>query len=468
MKNLVKIKLYGPAAEKLGKDEWNIDAKSVAEALYAVNVLTKNKFNYFIGRETKNNIDYTVYANGELVNDEKDIGINLGSDLKTIDVMPALEGRELTYLAWMIIWTIISSLVTYGISKLMQAKDAETIETNPSYLMDGTSNLTKQGLPVPIGYGRMLVGSLVISQAIRYSELESENSVTSNVVSTEIPGAWGICDGNDGYMYVTSDSAGAIYKLDKSSGAISVYVSFASTYGLRTIVDGLDGHLYTHNNVGNMFRIDKSNADKTSMFSSSEYPTYLIKDGSSLYSTGYLYWLSNSGDTLYKISRDTTGSIGTLSLSLDGPSFMVIGEDGYLYISTSNGRIYRYPTSIGSTSVSQQFSGVAKGIAYASSGVVYVAFASGSVIKYNFDTTESTTIASGLSSPECLIKASDGNLYLTDAVDGTLKRIKTDGSGVTTVASSLGVCRSVVEADNGFLYVTSYTQGKVYKLSKPS
>jgi len=174
MKSLVKVKLYGPAAEKLGKDEWNIDARSVAEALYAVNVLTKNKFNYSIGVETKNNIGYTVYANGKLINDEKDIGINFNDDLKTIDVMPALEGRELTYLAWTIIWTIISSLVTYGISKLMQAKEAKTAETNPSYLMDGTSNLTKQGLPVPIGYGRMLVGSLVVSQAIRYQDIDPD------------------------------------------------------------------------------------------------------------------------------------------------------------------------------------------------------------------------------------------------------------------------------------------------------
>lgn len=468
MKNLVKVKLYGPAAEKLGKNEWNLNVKSVAEALFAVNTLTHGKLNYYVESECKNGVNYTVYANGNKIEDVGYIEVNLENELKTVDIMPALEG-SIAMIVWMIIWAIVSAAVSYGVSKLMQAKTEETPETNPSYLMDGTSNLAKQGLPVPIGYGRMLVGSLVVSQAIRYSELESKSSITSNVVSTEIPSAWGICDGKDGYMYVTSDSEGAIYKLDKSSGAISLYMTFAAIYGLRTIVDGSDGHLYTHNNFGNMFNVEKQGNWKTSMFASHEHPTYLITDGRS-YSSANLYWLSNEGGVVYKTPRDerySTGQPGTLILSVDKPSFMVLGEDEYLYISTSDGWIYKCPTSIGSTT-SKQFSGSIKSIAYGSAGIVYAAFTSGKIIKYNFNTDQSTVIVSNLSSPECMIKASDGYLYVTDAEDGTLKCIKTDGSVITTIGSNLGVCKCMVEADNGSLYVTSYTQGKVHKFAKSS
>ena len=40
----------------------------------------------------------------------------------------------------------------------------------PSYLFNGAVNTTAQGHPVPIGYGRLIVGSAVISASIVTTE----------------------------------------------------------------------------------------------------------------------------------------------------------------------------------------------------------------------------------------------------------------------------------------------------------
>ena len=46
----------------------------------------------------------------------------------------------------------------------------ESAENTPSYLFNGAVNTTAQGHPVPIGYGRLIVGSAVISASIVTTE----------------------------------------------------------------------------------------------------------------------------------------------------------------------------------------------------------------------------------------------------------------------------------------------------------
>lgn len=48
---------------------------------------------------------------------------------------------------------------------------AERPENAPSYIFDGPVNTTAQGHPVPVGYGRMIIGSAVISAGIVAEEL---------------------------------------------------------------------------------------------------------------------------------------------------------------------------------------------------------------------------------------------------------------------------------------------------------
>jgi predicted phage tail protein len=69
-----------------------------------------------------------------------------------------------------------AGMVVGGISQLLAGTPkapgiAEKEANRPSFLFNGVVNTTAQGHPVPIGYGRMRVGSAVISAGITTEDL---------------------------------------------------------------------------------------------------------------------------------------------------------------------------------------------------------------------------------------------------------------------------------------------------------
>lgn len=72
--------------------------------------------------------------------------------------------------------SIGTSLALGGVMQMLSPapkapSPAERPENMPSYIFDGPVNTTAQGHAVPIGYGRMIVGSAVISAGIFAEEL---------------------------------------------------------------------------------------------------------------------------------------------------------------------------------------------------------------------------------------------------------------------------------------------------------
>ena len=68
------------------------------------------------------------------------------------------------------------SLVLGGVSQMLFSPQAapasaERPENKPSFIFNGAVNTTRQGNPVPICYGRMIVGSQVISAGLRATQL---------------------------------------------------------------------------------------------------------------------------------------------------------------------------------------------------------------------------------------------------------------------------------------------------------
>lgn len=59
------------------------------------------------------------------------------------------------------------SLMAGGIAQMLvkTPKKADS-DSNGSYLFSGNVNTTQQGVPVPVGYGRLIIGSCVISASI--------------------------------------------------------------------------------------------------------------------------------------------------------------------------------------------------------------------------------------------------------------------------------------------------------------
>lgn len=74
-----------------------------------------------------------------------------------------------------VVGTIGISMVLGGVSQLLSPQpklDANSGEQQkPSYVFNGAVNTTAQGNPVPVGYGRLLIGSAVISAGIAAEDI---------------------------------------------------------------------------------------------------------------------------------------------------------------------------------------------------------------------------------------------------------------------------------------------------------
>lgn len=81
-----------------------------------------------------------------------------------------------SFLSQTTLYSVGTSMVLGGVAQMIaptpKASDpSERPENKPSYSFNGAVNTTAQGHPVPVGYGRLIVGSAVISAGIDVDEV---------------------------------------------------------------------------------------------------------------------------------------------------------------------------------------------------------------------------------------------------------------------------------------------------------
>ena len=202
---MVKIKLHGVLGKRLKKKEWDLDVSSASEAIYAINMNTDFKLRKILLDHQENNIKYNVLINNEPLENNgqnnKNNSIFLRhKNLKTIDIVPVVEGAFFGPLAMIfgggllafsgnaMIANIAMTLIFAGLSDML-SKPPEPPEarqiTNPSsdpvalgesYLFNGPVNVINEGGPVPIGYGRLKVGSQVILSSYEIKQIFTDNA----------------------------------------------------------------------------------------------------------------------------------------------------------------------------------------------------------------------------------------------------------------------------------------------------
>ena len=222
MSNLVDVKIHGILGKQLGKSEWNLKVRSVGDAVRGIQCNSKKLYSQLLENDKKN-IRYRVLINNKdfLTEEGKDPNTPEGfvnselvrdfDDLKTIDIVPVLEGSD----SFMSIFTIIIGialiatgigaaggfsafmagkgsmmamaqvvgglgLVAAGVTNLLTPMpkfgDFREIEQGGarSYLFNGPENTIREGGPVFVGYGRLLVGSHVIQSSSDVVDTDAE------------------------------------------------------------------------------------------------------------------------------------------------------------------------------------------------------------------------------------------------------------------------------------------------------
>lgn len=225
MSDLVNIKIHGILGKQLGKSEWKLKARSVGDAVRGIQCNSKKLYSQLLENDKKN-IRYRVLINNEdfLTEEGKDPNTPEGfmnselirdfDNLKTIDIVPVLEGSD----NFMSIFTIIIGivliatgvgaiaapgfltgaggalgagmkaalvmgglgLVAAGVTNLLTPMpkfgDFREIEQGGarSYLFNGPENTIREGGPVFVGYGRLLVGSHVVQSSSDVVDTDAE------------------------------------------------------------------------------------------------------------------------------------------------------------------------------------------------------------------------------------------------------------------------------------------------------
>ena len=174
---MTTVFLEGRLGQIVGSD-FRFKTRTLREALDAVEANT-GKLRSFFHRNRKRM--FAIFVDGKELDPAASLNTNVKN--KKITIIPVLFGAFVATLtaaivgklaltgivakvATFVIGTVLSAALSFGISLLISAimkpDDPEALNTS-SFLLGQAENVTKQGVVVPVGYGRMQVGSRVVS-----------------------------------------------------------------------------------------------------------------------------------------------------------------------------------------------------------------------------------------------------------------------------------------------------------------
>ena len=178
---MTRVRLYGHLAKKYGKNH-QFQISNPSEAIRAL------KANYpgFEQDILECTSGYHVLVGFE--SRDKEHLVDPSSQVEVIRIVPSVSGAGIETIAFWVFantslgvaasWAVgalVSIAINVAISSIASALFApsksdsagtERAENTPSYSFNGPVNTIAQGHPVPVGYGRLRVGSQVISAGI--------------------------------------------------------------------------------------------------------------------------------------------------------------------------------------------------------------------------------------------------------------------------------------------------------------
>lgn len=219
MKNLVNIKLHGALGKGMKKSSWKLAVSSVAEAINAINNMTGDRLKKLLIKSTKKNVKYNVLINDRDFEHDGPVDIEFpenianselvikGDYIEKIDIIPVVEGAgdgaNIFTMILGVILIIIGVMMVIGTLgggaplgyafiaaglALFAAGLANLLSKPPkpddvgtslgSYMFNGPANNTEEGNPVPVAYGRLMLGSQIISSTYDVDYLSADPADT--------------------------------------------------------------------------------------------------------------------------------------------------------------------------------------------------------------------------------------------------------------------------------------------------
>ncbi|WP_207285230.1 tail assembly protein, partial [Pseudomonas sp. FW300-N2A2] len=181
-RTMATIKLSGSLAKKFWRQkDYLLETGEAREAFSALKN-TVDGFDEFIRDQARKGMRYAIFRNRENVGEDR----LAMSGTTEIRIVPIISGSKNSGLFQTILGVVLivasfipgfQALMPVGIAmtlggvvqmlspvpKAPSQQEQSSTENKPSYLFNGAFNSTQQGLPVPVVYGHMLVGSSVVA-----------------------------------------------------------------------------------------------------------------------------------------------------------------------------------------------------------------------------------------------------------------------------------------------------------------
>jgi predicted phage tail protein len=197
LQTMAKVRLLGELGKRFGRHH-EFDVSSAAEAIRALCANFPN-FERELVSSGERGVGYKVLAGHDELNLK---ALHDPSGKAAITIAPVVSGAggdglgqillgaALIAVSWWnpmgwaaagsflsqaTLYSVGTSMMLGGVAQMIaptpSASAPTEVNKQPSYTFNGAVNTTAQGHPVPVGYGRMIVGSAVISAGIDVDEI---------------------------------------------------------------------------------------------------------------------------------------------------------------------------------------------------------------------------------------------------------------------------------------------------------
>jgi predicted phage tail protein len=191
-KGVTRILLSGSLAKAFGREHFKKLETGTAREAFSALKHTVEGFELFMRDSVRRGLRFAIFRNRENVG-EGEFSLSGTTELRIVPIISGSKNGGL-FQAVLGVVLIIAGVVVTGMSfgsaapvgaaligtgigmaiggvvqmltpapKTPNQQEQAGTENKPSYLFNGAFNSTQQGLPVPVVYGKMLVGSSVVS-----------------------------------------------------------------------------------------------------------------------------------------------------------------------------------------------------------------------------------------------------------------------------------------------------------------
>tara|TARA_R110002020_G_scaffold133235_4_gene297338 strand:- start:2595 stop:7973 length:5379 start_codon:yes stop_codon:yes gene_type:complete len=172
-----KVFLHGELGEKFGK-EWDLDVDSPFEAVSAL-FANHQEIEIYLNSKEREGVNYGIkkMPKGDFI---EQIDYSLPTK-KDIHIFPMPQGAGFAGgLIMTALTTAASMYVNKKIAEAMERDDSTLAIQTESFIFNGGENRYQQGSSVPVGYGRMKIGSNVVSACTVNYDYDSERGQVIN------------------------------------------------------------------------------------------------------------------------------------------------------------------------------------------------------------------------------------------------------------------------------------------------